>query len=304
MLVTAPSPGEQETAAEAGQPQGSAGPFRSILEVFVENRLAVAGVGIVVFMTLFCFVGPLIYHTNQTAVNIGIVGQPPSLRHLLGTDNVGYDELGRLMLGGQTSLEIGFAAALLATTFGVVYGATAAFAGGWIDGVMMRIVDALFAIPVLFLLLFLASIITPTVPILILVIGLISWLIPARLLRAEALSLRTRDYILAVRAMGGGPTRIVLRHMIPNAFGVVVVNATFQVADAILAVASLSYLGLGVPPPATNWGQMLSDGTQYTFAGFWWLIWPTGTCIVLIVVAFNFMGDAVRDALEVRLQHR
>jgi peptide/nickel transport system permease protein len=304
MLMPTPYASDQDGTPEGGAAAHSAGPLRSILEVFVENKLAIAGVGIAVFMTLFCFIGPLIYRTNQVTVNIGAVGLPPSLHHLLGTDNVGYDELGRLMLGGQTSLEIGFAAALLATTFGVVYGAIAAFAGGWIDSVMMRIVDALFAIPVLFLLLFLASIITPTVPILILVIGLISWLIPARLLRAEALSLRTRDYVVAVRAMGGGPRRIIVRHIIPNAFGVVVVNATFQVADAILAVASLSYLGLGVPPPATNWGQMLSDGTQYTFAGYWWLIWPAGTCIVLIVVAFNFMGDAVRDALEVRLQHR
>jgi peptide/nickel transport system permease protein len=304
MLIPTPLTNDQDVMPVGGATAHSAGPFQSILEVFVENKLAIVGVGIAVFMTLFCFVGPLLYHTNQVGVSIGAVGEPPSLHHLLGTDNVGYDELGRLMLGGQTSLEIGFAAALLATTFGVVYGALAAFAGGWIDSVMMRIVDALFAIPVLFLLLFLASIVTPTVPILILVIGLISWLIPARLLRAEALSLRTRDYILAVRAMGGGPRRIIVRHIIPNAFGVVVVNATFQVADAILAVASLSYLGLGVPPPATNWGQMLSDGTQYTFAGYWWLIWPAGTCIVLIVVAFNFMGDAVRDALEVRLQHR
>ncbi|HVA21083.1 MAG TPA: ABC transporter permease [Candidatus Micrarchaeia archaeon] len=289
---------------EGGEAATSGSLFRLIFEVFVQNKLAVIGVGIVIFMVLFCFVGPLIYHTDQVHVNLNDTTLAPGLHHLLGTDNVGYDELGRMMLGGQTSLEVGLAAAMLATTVGVLYGAAAAFLGGWMDNLMMRIVDAFLAIPSLFLLLFLATIFVPSVPLLIIVIAFIAWLVPARLIRGEALSLRTREYVQAVRVMGGGSRRIVLRHIIPNAFGTIVVNATFQVADAILLVAYLSYLGLGIPPPAANWGQMLSDGVNYTFAGYWWLIWPVGAFIVLTVVAFNFIGDAMRDALEVRLQRR
>ncbi|MHB1577099.1 MAG: ABC transporter permease, partial [Candidatus Dormibacteria bacterium] len=222
----------------------------------------------------------------------------------LGTDPVGYDVLGRLMVGGQTSLEIGFAAALIAVGMGVLWGAAAGLAGGIIDSIMMRIVDALLAIPFLFLLILLGAIFTTSVPELIIVIGLVAWLVPARLVRGETLSLRVREYVQAVRVMGGGTSRVLFRHIIPNTIGVIVVNATFQVADAILFVATLSYLGLGVPPPATNWGGMLSNGLSYVYAGYWWLIYPAGIAIIVTVVAFNFVGDALRDALEVRLQQR
>jgi len=208
------------------------------------------------------------------------------------------------MDGRQTSLEIGLTAALLATTFGVLWGAIAGFAGGWLDQVMMRIVDSLLAIPTLFLLLVLAAMFTPSLPMLIIIVALVAWLVPARLIRGETLSLRTREYVDAVRVMGGSNVRIVLRHIIPNTIGTIMVNATFQVADAILLIATLSYLGLGVPPPSTNWGDMLSDGVSYTYAGYWWLIFPAGIAIVTTVVAFNLIGDAMRDAFEVRLQKR
>jgi peptide/nickel transport system permease protein len=136
----------------------------------------------------------------------------------------------------------------------------------------------------------------------VLVVGGIAWLVPARLIRAETLSLRTREFVDAVRVMGGSEARIVVRHILPNAVGTVVVNATFQVADAILTVAALSFLGLGVPPPAANWGSMLSSGVNYTFAGYWWLIYPAGIAIVVTVVAFNVIGDALRESLDVRLR--
>src|ERR1700719_813970 len=245
------------------------------------------GLGIVAFMILFSFIGPLLYHTDQVHTSIENGTLAPSSTHLLGTDEVGYDVLGRLMLGGQTSLEVGVAAALIATSFGVLWGAIAGFFGGLLDALMMRVVDALIAIPALFLLIVLGTIITPSVPVLVLVVGGIAWLIPARLIRAETLSLRTREVVDAVRVMGGSEARIVLRHILPNAIGTVVVNATFQVADAILTVAALSFLGLGVPPPAANWGSMLSSGVDYTFAGYWWLIYPAGVAIVITVVAFN-----------------
>ena len=273
--------------------------LRSIFRHQLGGRI---GFGIVVFMILFSFVGPLVYRTDQVHTSIEEATLAPSAAHPLGTDEVGYDVLGRLMLGGQTSLEVGVAAALIATSFGVLWGAIAGYVGGLLDALMMRVVDALVAIPALFLLVVLGTIVTPSVPVLVVVIGAIAWLVPARLIRAETLSLRTREFVDAVRVMGGSEARIVLRHILPNAVGTVVVNATFQVADAILTVAALSFLGLGVPPPAANWGSMLSSGVNYTFAGYWWLIYPAGIAIVLTVVAFNVIGDALRESLDVRLR--
>ncbi len=202
------------------------------------------------------------------------------------------------------SLLVGFCAALVATIVGALYGAVAGFFSGPVDGVMMRIVDAILSIPILFLLLFLVTIITPTIPIMILVLGLTAWLVPARLVRGEALSIRTREYVQAVRVMGGGSSRSVMRHIMPNVMGTVIVNATFQVADAILLLAYLGYLGLGLQPPTPDWGTMLSDGTNYIFPNYWWLIYPPGIAIIIVVTAVNLVGDGMRDAVEVRLQRR
>src|SRR5262249_4333772 len=150
----------------------------------------------------------------------------------------------------------------------------------------------------------LASAFRPSVVMLILVVSVVAWLSPARLVRGEALTLREREYVRAVKLMGGSSSRAVLTHIVPNAAGTIVVNATFQVADAILVVAALSYLGLGIPPPAANWGGMLSHGVDHIYGGQWWLIYPPGLAIVLTVVALNFIGDGLRDALDVRLQTR
>jgi peptide/nickel transport system permease protein len=289
-------------AAEEAVPQEGA--LRLAADVFVENKLALASAIMIVLIVLFCFVGPHVYHTDQIHTNIAQANEPPSRDHPLGTDDVGYDVLGRLMVGGQTSLEVALGAAVVAVVFGVLWGAISGYLGGVFDGIMMRIVDAILAIPALFLLLFLASVTVPSVGSLILVVGLIAWLVPARLVRAETLSLRTREYVEAVKVMGGGSTRIVLRHIVPNTIGTVAVNATFQVADAILVVAALSFLGLGIPPPAANWGGMLSNGLNYSYSGYWWLVYPPGVAIVLTVVCFNFIGDALRDAFEVRLRRR
>jgi peptide/nickel transport system permease protein len=300
-LAPIDAPAEVQDVVAAYQ---SRGVWRLALDVFVENRLAVIGVVIIVLLVLFCYVGPLIYQTDQVNANLANADLAPGPGHPLGTDSSGYDLLGRLMVGGQTSLEVGLAAAVIATTFGVVYGAISGFFGRILDAVMMRAVDALLAIPPLFLLLFIATAFTPNLLVLILAVAVVSWLVPARLIRAEALSLRKREYVQAVTMMGGSGARIIGRHIVPNSIGTIVVNATFQVADAVLLVAYLSFLGLGIPPPATNWGNILSGGVDYIYAGYWWLIYPAGVAIVLAVVAFNFLGDAMRDALEVRLQRR
>jgi peptide/nickel transport system permease protein len=299
-------------AAPTAAPPGPAGlpvgrprsMFRLGAAVFGQNRLAVVGLVFVLLIIGFCFLGPFFYHTNQVDVELLNANQPPGPGHPLGTDETGYDQLGRLMVGGQASLEIGLAAAVIATCVGTVWGAVSGFLGGIVDAVMMRIVDALLAIPILFLLLYLVTIVRPSVTVMIVVLGLTAWLIPARLVRGESLTLRVREYVQAVRMMGGSSRRSVFRHILPNVAGTVIVNATFQVADAILLIAYLGYLGLGISPPATDWGGMLSKGTQFIFPNYWWLIYPPGIVIVLVVVAVNFVGDGLRDAVEVRLRRR
>jgi peptide/nickel transport system permease protein len=296
--------GEAAVAAgmlPAGKPRSA---FRRGLEVFLENRLSVAGVCIVVFMVVFCFLGPLVYHGDTSVVNFANETLPPGAGHPLGTDANGNDVLARLMTAGQISLEVGLAAALIATGLGVLWGAVAGYFGGALDAVMMRIVDAALSIPVLFLLLVVVSLVTPTEPVLILVIALVSWLTTARLVRGEALSLRVRDYVQAMKVMGGGSARAVFRHIAPNAIGTIMVNATFQVADAIAFIVALSYLGLGIRPPQEDWGAMLSGGVGYVSDGYWWLIFPAGLCIVLIITAALWIGEGLRDAVEVRLQRR
>ena len=266
------------------------------------SPLGIIGLTIIVLACLFCFLGPLLYHTDQVASNLAASNLPPGKGHPLGTDENGYDILGRLMVGGQSSLEIGAAVAIIATTTGVIWGAIAGFSGGLIDAVMMRTVDVILAIPALFLLLILATSSPPSILELIIVLSFLAWQVPSRLVRGESLSLRTREFVQAVQVMGGGSARAVIRHIIPNTVSTIVVNATFQVADAILVLAVLSYLGFGLPPPAATWGGMLSDGSSYIFAGYWWQVYPVGVLIVIVVVAFNFLGDALRDLLDVRLR--
>jgi peptide/nickel transport system permease protein len=296
---------EVKVTPEGGDTSSVGGMGQQILRVFLENKLAVVGLFVIVFFILFCFVGPSLYHTNQNnseAALSATLNGPPGSHHLLGTDNNGFDMVGRLMFGGQASLIVGFASAAAATVIGVIYGAVAGFVGGWIDAIMMRFVDMLLSVPVLFLLIALVTIFKQSEVLIIVVIAFVSWLVPARLVRGETLTLRVREYVQAVRVMGGSRTRIVGRHIVPNSIGTIVVFATFQVADSILLLAALGFIGLGIPAPGTDWGTMLSNGVDSAALGYWWEIYPAGLCIVFIVIAFNFIGDALRDALEVRLQ--
>ncbi|MCP2165025.1 ABC transporter permease [Goodfellowiella coeruleoviolacea] len=276
-----------------------------LLRRFARHRLALVGLALLVGLVLFCYLGPLLYVTDQVHTDLGAARLAPgSAGHPLGTDDLGYDTLGRLMVAGQVSLLIGVVAGLIATALGALWGAVAGYVGGWLDLVLMRVVDAGVAIPALFLLLVAATLVTPNTWVLALVIGGVSWLVPARLMRAETVTLRERDYVRALRVVGGGRARAVFRHILPNAIGTVVVAATFQIADAILLVAYVSFLGLGLQPPATDWGGMLSKGITYTYDSSWWLILPPGIAIVLVVCAFNFVGDGLRDAFEVRGRDR
>lgn len=290
------------TGAEGGEISSSGSMLRLFLSVFAENRLALVGAAAIVLMVLFCFLGPVFYHTDQVHTNLLTANLAPSGTHPLGTDNVGYDVLGRLMVAGQVSLEIGLGAALLSSLFGAAWGAVAGFLGRWADSVMMRVVDSVYAIPPLLLMLLMATIFSPTTFMFIVVVAFVSWLPTARLVRGESLSVRTREYVEAARGAGVSNAKLIARHIIPNVMGTIVVQTTLQVANAILFLAGLSYLGLGPPPPATSWGAMLNNGLNFLYDGYWWLIYPAGIAIVITVLAFNFVGDALRDALDVRLQ--
>ncbi|MET3142343.1 UNVERIFIED_ORG: peptide/nickel transport system permease protein [Arthrobacter sp. UYEF2] len=273
-----------------------------MLRRLMRNKLAVAGIAMVLLAFVFSFLGPLLYPTDQVHVDLGSASLAPGAGHPLGTDAVGFDQLGRMMVGGQVSLVIGLAAGILATLIGSVWGSVAGYAGGWIDAVMMRIVDSGIAIPALFILLVISAITSPNTLTMIVLIAALSWLVPSRLVRAETLSLKQRDYVLTLRGIGGSHWRVVGRHIVPNTVSTLVVNATFQVADAILLVAYVSYLGMGVQAPSTDWGGMLSAGLNAAYSGQWWLILPPGIAIILVVCAFNAIGDGLRDMFDVKGQ--
>jgi ABC-type dipeptide/oligopeptide/nickel transport system permease subunit len=278
--------------------------WRLAVHEFSRNPLAVAGLGLLAFFVLFSFVGPLLYHGNILDSNLNVTNAPPGIGHPLGTDSEGLDVLGELMHGGQASLEVGFFAATVAITIGSLWGAVAGLVGGLLDSAMMRVVDVLLSIPFLFIVLIVAVRYGATVLSLSLVIGCFSWQGASRLVRGEVLTLRTRDFVAAARAAGARRWRLIGRHLLPNAFGVIVVSVTFQVANAILAVATLGFLGFGLHYPTVDWGDMLSSGITYLEDGYWWLVFPAGICIVLVVMACNMVGDALRDSLDVRLRRR
>ncbi len=297
-------PAGDAVVADGGEVNVLASGWRLGLRSFVENKLAVVGIVLVIAIVLFCFVGPHLYHTNQLNSSIVNSDLKPGKGMPLGTDDNGFDELGRIMRGGQSSLEIGFFSAVIATVIGTLYGAIAGLAGGIIDGLMMRVVDVLLSIPFLFIILVLATRFNPTVVSLSIILGIFSWLVPARLVRGEVLTLRVRDFVAATRVMGGTRSRLVLRHLIPNALSVVIVNITFQVADAILALAYIGFLNFGLKYPNVDWGSMLGNAEHAVQAGYWWLVYPVGIFLILLVMACNFIGDALRDAVDVRLRRR
>jgi ABC-type dipeptide/oligopeptide/nickel transport system permease subunit len=299
-IAPEPPPG----SPEGGEVQSVQSGWRLAAREFFDNRLAVVGLLVLIFFILFSFIGPLVYKTNQTLTNPLISDLKPGGGYPLGTDQNGFNELGRLMAGGQTAIEVGLLASVIATVIGTLYGAISGLVGGIVDGVMMRFVDILLSIPYLLIVLVLATKYSATVIEESLILAAFSWLIPSRLVRGEVLTLRVRDFVLACRTMGGGNTRIVYRHLIPNALSVVIVNITFLIADSILALSYLGFLGFGLQYPATSWGDMLGDAQQNVSSGYWWLVYPVGACLVLVVLAANLIGDALRDALDVRLRRR
>jgi ABC-type dipeptide/oligopeptide/nickel transport system permease subunit len=303
-LATQLQPLDISRAPDGGEVGAVQSGWRLALREFASNRLAVIGFAILLFFVLFSWLGPVFYHTDQATTVLDLANFAPSGSHLLGTDTNGFDELGRMMKGGQAALEIGAFAALVAIVLGALIGSVAGLAGGIVDGLLMRVTDVFLSVPLLFVVLIMAVKFGATVLSLSLLIGTFSWQVPARLVRGEVLTLRERDFVLAARTAGSGRTRLILRHLLPNAFGVVIVNVTFQMVDAILLVSYVGFLGFGLHFPNVDWGDQLSGSIQNLTNGYWWQIFPVGACIVLTVMALNFIGDALRDAMDVRLRRR
>ncbi len=262
--------------------------------------LAIFGAAIVGLLLIMSLAAPLLspYPPNQQDLSLRL--KPPSWRHVLGTDEYGRDVLSRLLYGGRVSLSVGFVAVGISLVIGVVLGALAGYFGGWVDQVIMRSVDIVLCIPTLFLILMLIVFIGPSLFNIMVIIGLTSWTELSRLVRAEFLTLKERDYSQAARAMGLNPLAIIFKHLLPNALAPVFVSATFGIAGAILLESGLSFLGLGVQPPMASWGNMLTAGKDYITEA-WWLTLMPGVAIFITVLGYNLLGDGLRDILDPRL---
>jgi peptide/nickel transport system permease protein len=268
---------------------------------FLRERTAVAGLAFIVLLVVAAVAGPWLVATAPNAIDHALFGhpQPPSALHWFGTDLLGRDLFIRSLYGARVSLLVGSAAMIVAFSIGVSYGAIAGAAGGFVDAAMMRFVDAMLSFPTFFLLLIVAALTEQyTLWIIILIIGLTSWPSLSRLVRAEVLSLRDRDFVEAARALGASPGRIVLRHLVPNALAPVVVAAAFAVGDNILAESSLSFFGLGVQPPEPSWGNMLQDALTPEAANAPWMVLVPGALIVATILACSVIADGVRVALD------
>lgn len=282
-------------------------PWREFYHRFCANRLALGGLlvifALVVVSTAF-FIMELAgvgWPYDPAATNVAARFLGPSPGHLLGTDHLGRDVLSRMLFGARISLTVGFLAVGISVTIGIIVGAVSGHFGGWVDNLLMRLVDMVICFPRFFLILAVVALVKPSLWNIIIVLGLTGWTGTARLIRGEILSLRERDFVQAARALGADAPRIILRHLVPNALTPVLVSATLGVAGAILTEAGLSFLGFGVQPPQATWGNILTQGRLYIFDAWWLTVFP-GLAILVTVLAFNLVGEGLRDAWDPRLK--
>jgi len=261
------------------------------------HRLAMASLVVALLMTIACFAAPLIAPFDFDAIDLANIRQAPSLEHWMGTDDLGRDLLTRVLFGGRVSILIGILAAVFGTAMGALVGAIGGYYGGRLDSVLMRITDVAYAIPTLPLLIILSSYTRATGISMAIIIGLLSWMATARVVRGEVLSIKQMLYVEAARGLGASNFRIITRQVLPNALGPIVVGATLAVGYAIILESSLSFLGLGVQPPTPTWGNLLMDA-QSTMATKPWLTIFPGLAILLVVLSVNFIGDGLQDALD------
>lgn len=267
---------------------------------FAMNRMALAGGCVIACILIAAVFAPVIATHDPSAIDPKAVLAPPSPNHPFGTDTLGRDIFSRIVYGARISLSIGFIAVGLAVLIGICFGSVAGYYGGRIDAVMMRFVDIMLCFPTFFLILAVIAVLEPSVYTIMVVIGATGWMGVARLVRAEILTLKERDYVAAARVMGASDLWIIARHLIPNAIGPVLVSATLGIGGAILIESALSFLGIGVQPPTPSWGNILMDGKS-TLGVAWWLTIFPGVFILTTVLAYNLLGEGLRDMMEPRL---
>lgn len=263
------------------------------------NWLAFLGGLLVLGVFVVAIFAPWIAPYDPATIDIKNILIGPSLAHPLGTDELGRDVLSRMIWGSRVSLEVGFVAIGIATIIGIIVGALAGFYGGYVDSAFMRFVDIMLSIPTIFLVLAVIAILEPSIINIMIVIGLTSWMEPARLVRAEFISLKEREFVTAVRALGARDGRIIFRHILPNGLSPILVSATMGVGGAVLIESALSFLGLGVQPPTPSWGSLLSSGKDNIEIA-WWLSAFPGLAILVTVLGYNLLGEGIRDALDPR----
>jgi peptide/nickel transport system permease protein len=291
-----------EAVGSPGAELEPAAPSRQFTRRFRRHRLAVASVAVLALLLAAAILAPILPLQDPYAIDLYGTAQPPSPSHWLGTDETGRDVFSRLIYGARVSLSVGLVAVSIYTVIGLVVGSVASYAGGWVDSLLMRATDVVMCFPSLIIIITVVSFAGPSIYNVMAAIGLLGWPHTARLIRGQMLTLREQEFVQAAHALGVPDMAIVLRHMLPNAIFPIVVSSTFGVATAILTEAGLSFLGLGVQPPAASWGGMLNAAQSITILeSMPWLWLPPGLMIVLAVLSINFVGDGLRDALDPRM---
>jgi peptide/nickel transport system permease protein len=268
---------------------------------YKKNKLALTGSAIVVFFFLLSIFAPWISPYDPGAINLQTVLSPPSTAHPLGTDQLGRDVLSRMIWGSQISLKVGFVSTGIAIFIGMILGAVAGYYGRWVDTLIMRAVDIMLCFPTFFLILAVIAFLEPSIWNIMIIIGLTGWMGITRLVRADFISLKERDFVQAARAIGASDFRIIFSHLLPNAMASLLVAATFGIAGAILIESALSFLGIGVQPPTPSWGNILTDGKDNIDIAWWLSLYP-GMAILLTVLGYNLLGEGIRDVLDPRLK--
>ena len=270
-----------------------------------KNRMAVVGACVVLSLTVACCIGPILLQLgwgyDYEVQDLAYGAQPPSLAHPFGTDFLGRDLLTRVLSGGQISLAVGLLAALVAASIGTVYGAISGYVGGRVDNLMMRFVDIVYALPYMFLVIILVTIFGKSLALLFVALGLVGWLMTARIVRGQVLSLKEREFVQAAHAVGATGGSIIARHLIPNTLGPIIVYFTLTVPSMILQEAFLSFLGLGVQAPRPSLGSLINDGASQMTVFWWELVFP-GALMALLLFSLNFLGDGLRDALDPQMK--
>jgi peptide/nickel transport system permease protein len=276
-------------------------PWSQVVRRFRRNRLAVFGFVVLVILCILSILTPWIAPHDPAAIDLFNIQSPPSPEHWMGTDDLGRDTLTRLLYGSRVTLVVALSATTIGVLVGVVLGGISGYYGGFVDTLIMRFIDVMLSFPTLFLLIILSAYVKATILGIVAIIGFTSWMGIARLVRGELLSLKEKEFVEASHAVGAKDGRIIFRHLIPNAMGPVIVAGTLNIGYAILYESSLSFLGVGIQPPAASWGNMLTNAQSYVVNAPWLAFWP-GILIFITVLCFNFVGDGLRDALDPKLQ--